>query len=335
MTQLRSVMAVATVPSFAPPPRANGRSSTRLHSGGARRLIEATSSRPLVPWPQAPLHGLVSFLPGRPRKGQLGLPGVGSASRLSVRRVFCTAASERKQELLSLDSVAFSENHRFYSYANWLVPGKVMLGRYPFIEPNRCRSRVQGEDQLRSILQTGVTVFCSLQDELPEQVKMPVGGIDGFVPYKATVDLMASAMSGPVPQEQQVGLRNPWLDSYLPPRKRKQAPVQENKVEPKYVRFPIIDMDITSVEMANQVVDFLCDEIDGGKKVYLHCWGGRGRAGMLGACYLMKAYGLNAEEALQRVQLAYNTRNDPPAVSPETDAQVQFVREYEQYCQSS
>jgi hypothetical protein len=68
MTQLRSVMAVATVPSFAPPPRANGRSSTRLHSGGARRLIEATSSRPLVPWPQAPLHGLVSFLPGRPRK---------------------------------------------------------------------------------------------------------------------------------------------------------------------------------------------------------------------------------------------------------------------------
>jgi hypothetical protein len=36
-------------------------------------------------------------------------------------------------------TVAFSENHRFYSYANWLVPGKVMLGRYPFIEPNRCR----------------------------------------------------------------------------------------------------------------------------------------------------------------------------------------------------
>jgi hypothetical protein len=35
-----------------------------------------------------------------------------------------------------------------------------------------------------------------MQDELPEQVKMPVGGIDGFVPYKATVDLMASAMSG-------------------------------------------------------------------------------------------------------------------------------------------
>mmetsp|Transcript_22663 Transcript_22663/g.58009 ORF Transcript_22663/g.58009 Transcript_22663/m.58009 type:complete len:317 (+) Transcript_22663:126-1076(+) len=248
----------------------------------------------------------------------------------SRRSVCLSASQEQRQQLVSLDSAEFAETHRFYSYANWLVPGELMVGRYPFLEANRCKTRIQGEDQLRSILQTGITVFCSLQAELPEQVKMPVGGKNGFVPYKATVDLMASAMSGPVPQEQQTGLRNPWLDSYLPPRNGKAAPVQENKVEPQYARFPITDMDIPSNETMDEVLDYLCATIGAGKKLYLHCWGGRGRAATVGACYLMKAHGLNAEEALQRVQLAYNTRNDPPAASPETDAQVQFVREYEQ-----
>lgn len=33
----------------------------------------------------------------------------------------------------------FAETHRFYSYANWLVPGELMVGRYPFLEANRCK----------------------------------------------------------------------------------------------------------------------------------------------------------------------------------------------------
>jgi len=201
----------------------------------------------------------------------------------------------------------FGDAHTFSSYANWLVPGELLVGRYPFIEPSRCRTRIQGEDRLKTILDAGVTVFCSLQAELPEQAKMPIGGKDGFVPYKATVDLMASAMSGPVPQEQQVGLRNPWLDTYLPERKRP-APVQANKVEVAYTRFPITDMDVPSLETLNAAVDYLIETVNSAKKVYLHCWGGRGRAGVVGACYLIKKYGVSAEEALKRVQLAYDQR---------------------------
>jgi hypothetical protein len=29
----------------------------------------------------------------------------------------------------------------FTSYANWLIPGSLMVGRYPFVEPSRCCSR--------------------------------------------------------------------------------------------------------------------------------------------------------------------------------------------------
>jgi hypothetical protein len=45
-----------------------------------------------------------------------------------------------------------------------------------------------------------------------------------------------------------------------------------------------------------------------GEKLYIHCWGGRGRAGTVGACLLGYAYGLSAQEALERVQRAFDTR---------------------------
>ena len=47
-----------------------------------------------------------------------------------------------------------------------------------------------------------------------------------------------------------------------------------------------------------------------GEKIYLHCWGGRGRAGTMAACILVSLYGLTGQEALDRVQLAYDTRGE-------------------------
>ena len=38
-----------------------------------------------------------------------------------------------------LPADGFEESHRFSSYANWIIPGHVMLGRYPYVEPSRCR----------------------------------------------------------------------------------------------------------------------------------------------------------------------------------------------------
>lgn len=57
----------------------------------------------------------------------------------------------------------YEANCAFTDFANWLIPGRVMLGRYPFVEPSRCRSRDVGEEQLRQLLNAGITVFVSLQ----------------------------------------------------------------------------------------------------------------------------------------------------------------------------
>lgn len=65
-----------------------------------------------------------------------------------------------------------------------------------------------------------------------------------------------------------------------------------------------------------------------GERLYIHCWGGRGRAGTVGACLLAAAYGLSEKEALERVQRAFDTRRDENRRSPETEAQLAFVRDY-------
>lgn len=58
------------------------------------------------------------------------------------------------------------------------------------------------------------------------------------------------------------------------------------------------------------VVEDLAGQLEKGKRVYAHCWGGRGRAGTLGACLLARIYGMPADEALQRVQRAFDTRTE-------------------------
>jgi hypothetical protein len=57
----------------------------------------------------------------------------------------------------------YEQLHTFGDFANWLIPGAVMLGRYPYCEPSRCNSHEKGEQQLQKILEAGITTFISLQ----------------------------------------------------------------------------------------------------------------------------------------------------------------------------
>jgi hypothetical protein len=63
-------------------------------------------------------------------------------------------------------------------------------------------------------------------------------------------------------------------------------------------------------DRVTELVEDLQQRLEKGEVMYVHCWGGRGRAGTVGACLLIKAYGLDAEEALVRVQRAFDTRQD-------------------------
>ena len=67
-----------------------------------------------------------------------------------------------------------------------------------------------------------------------------------------------------------------------------------------------------------------------GKRVYIHCWGGKGRTGTAVACHLVRR-GHTADAALCMVQeLARSMPKAKYARIPENDDQCRFVRQWKQ-----
>ena len=97
-----------------------------------------------------------------------------------------------------------------------------------------------------------------------------------------------------------------------------------------YDRFAIRDASVLkSAADMDLILDKLDERLDARKTVYLHCWGGIGRTGMVVACYYVRAKKLDAEEALRLLKTRF--KENPKsrwADSPETPSQFDFIRNY-------
>jgi protein tyrosine/serine phosphatase len=100
-------------------------------------------------------------------------------------------------------------------------------------------------------------------------------------------------------------------------------------VNASYHRFPIRDYSVPSSETMTAILNTIDKSINGGGCVYVHCWGGVGRTGMAVGCYLIR-HGKPNEEAVAQVDQLYKTRpaNIRHPRSPETDEQIEFVRNW-------
>jgi hypothetical protein len=68
-----------------------------------------------------------------------------------------------------------------------------------------------------------------------------------------------------------------------------------------YLHLPTIDNTPPTLEHLQCGVDFIRQEIEGGGKVYIHCWEGVGRAATMAAAYLVST-GLTPEQAWAKVR---------------------------------
>jgi hypothetical protein len=100
----------------------------------------------------------------------------------------------------------------------------------------------------------------------------------------------------------------------------------------KYQRFPIRDAGLPSREQMSSILDMINAELQAGRKIYLHCWGGIGRTGTTVGCYLVRG-GKTGEEALS--QLAEWWKSVPKSFyhsrSPETYEQANFIRNWAEH----
>jgi protein-tyrosine phosphatase len=84
---------------------------------------------------------------------------------------------------------------------------------------------------------------------------------------------------------------------------------QEGELEPyeqlvpadvRYVRRPIRDFSVPATEELGTTLDVVDAEIDAGGIVYVHCWAGCGRTGVVVGSWLVR-HGLDPRDALRRI----------------------------------
>lgn len=120
------------------------------------------------------------------------------------------------------------------------------------------------------------------------------------------------------------------LEPYEPMLRRVSA---DAGVDVHYRRMTIRDMDVCSREHMNDVLEVIDDHLVEGRGVYVHCWGGVGRTGMVVGCWLVRRY-LIGQQALEQVQSMFNTmtadklRRHAAQGSPQTEAQREMVRSW-------
>lgn len=94
-----------------------------------------------------------------------------------------------------------------------------------------------------------------------------------------------------------------------------------------YFHFPVYDFGIPSEDQMARTLDQIDHCIMEKLPVYLHCHAGIGRTGLTVGCYLVR-HGMNGIEALAQIKELRKVVPSSWASSPETDAQVEYVRKW-------
>ena len=93
----------------------------------------------------------------------------------------------------------------------------------------------------------------------------------------------------------------------------------------RYQRLAIQDMGIPTTERMTAILAAIQSELDAGRPVYFHCWGGIGRTGTVAGCWLVEQ-GYSCDDGFARLKELRAPTPDGWKESPQTKEQKAFVR---------
>jgi Cyclin-dependent kinase inhibitor 3 (CDKN3) len=255
--------------------------------------------------------------PLQPTKLQQQLLSVAASVREKIGPLSPPSAQE-----LSFCSNFVQPDHQTRGFCNWLIPGHLMIGQYPGQNPlwDGPSATATAQHLHRVTTQANVSVFCSLQRETPAQDD------SGWTPEgHCYLQPESIRRQLPLPFVQYAPLVREYCSS---------------ETSPLFLHAPIEDLSVPECqEPLQQLLLELLTLLQQGKTLYIHCWGGRGRAGLVGACLLaLIGPHWTATTILNWIQRGYATRAGHErlapeyASSPQTCPQREYVRAFvEQY----
>ncbi|CAE7686638.1 CDKN3 [Symbiodinium sp. CCMP2592] len=196
-------------------------------------------------------------------------------------------------------------------FCNWLLRDVLMVGRYPYCDPmGDFPSKLDGRRHLKKMLDAGITAFVCMQAEIPspapenlkawpwEGVSLPEFDMPRrFLPYGPVVKEEAASMGLEIP---------------------------------RFLHCPVPDMRVPKEEQLMRLLRDCLIELQGGGRLYVHCWGGLGRAAVTSACLLaLLRPELGPNEVLLCTQAGYDSRiGGANYASPQTMAQRSKVHDF-------
>lgn len=103
---------------------------------------------------------------------------------------------------------------------------------------------------------------------------------------------------------------------------------REQGVAASWHRHPIHDQGVPTKKQMTAILDRIDESLGRELPVFVHCWGGKGRTGMVVGCWLARHGVAEGVDLLKSVQ--YLRRHDPKGYdpSPDTAEQRRFVLEW-------
>ena len=181
-------------------------------------------------------------------------------------------------------------------FCNWLIPNLIVIGKYPGLNPetngptsNECRLHIQS-----MVKDAQISLFCCLQTEVPSQDD-DVGWSKGEGWDEAYFEPECLRREFPRPFTHYGPLAQSFAGS-----------------QSTFLHHPIDDLSVPSSNgglllLLSELIQHL--EINNHTAIYLHCWGGQGRAGLVGCCLASLFFPeLSSTEILDWTQSGYCTR---------------------------
>lgn len=95
---------------------------------------------------------------------------------------------------------------------------------------------------------------------------------------------------------------------------------------PRHSRHPIPDTKVIEDDGYDRILGYIRAELEAGRVVYVHCWGGKGRTGTVIGAWLIDTEGLDYESTLRRLQELRRGTCEAGHRVPDTDVQRDVLR---------